>query len=63
LSYVNDHKILSQPFNLPHIPDSRAISESKANLAASNRVSTYQSGGGQDGGWARTSQIFAMVPS
>jgi len=48
---------------LPHIPDSRAISESKANLAASNRVSTYQSGGGQDGGWARTSQIFAMVPS
>jgi len=48
---------------LPHIPDSRAISESKSNLAASNRVTTYQIGVCQDGGWARTSQIFAMVPS
>ena len=64
MSYVNDHRILTQPFNLSHVPESRAISESKANLASSNRMSGLNGGiAGGDYGWARTSQIFAMAPS
>ena len=46
--------------------ESKVISDSKANLYASNRASAFQgdaSGIGGDFGWARTSQIFTMVPS
>jgi len=53
---------LTQPFRLTQIASSRAIIDSKANLSASNRMSTYNGGAG-DALWARTSQIFATSPS
>jgi hypothetical protein len=55
---------LTNPWNLPHVPDSKTILESRAVMASSNRISSNQAPGGVgDFGWARTSQIFATVPS